>query len=119
MRQALSRFLALMIMVTALPLSADSQPLPAPAVSAKDTRYRAMRLPEGVSRKEVHFYSEGIKCYGFLLTPKDFSAASKAPAVVLAPGWGETADSSIMWQFAAHFASRGLVAMVLDYRGWG
>jgi dienelactone hydrolase len=37
--------------------------------------------------------------------------------VVLAPGWGETAWS--VEPYAARFASRGLVAMVIDYRGWG
>jgi dienelactone hydrolase len=37
--------------------------------------------------------------------------------VVLAPGWGETAGS--IEGYAAHFASRGLVAMAIDYRGWG
>jgi uncharacterized protein len=74
-------------------------------------------LPDGVAAKEVRFYSEGIQCYGRLFTPKGFSAASKAPAVVLAPGWGETAAT--VEKFAAHFAASGLVAMVLDYRGWG
>jgi dienelactone hydrolase len=73
--------------------------------------------PEGVAAKEVRFFSEGIQCYGKIFTPKEFSAASKAPAIVLAPGWGETAAT--IEKFAAHFAAQGLVAMVIDYRGWG
>jgi len=77
----------------------------------------AASLPDGVAAKEVHFYSEGIQCYGKIFTPKDFSTESKAPAVALAPDWGETAAS--IEKYAAHFASRGLVAMVIDYRGWG
>jgi hypothetical protein len=36
---------------------------------------------------------------------------------VLAPGRGETATT--IEKYAAHFAARGLVAMVIDYRGWG
>ncbi len=74
-------------------------------------------LPEGVVAKDVRFYSEGIQCYGKIFMPKGFSAESNAPAVTLAPGWGETAFS--IEKYAAHFASRGLVAMVIDYRGWG
>src|SRR5215471_306546 len=74
-------------------------------------------LPDGVAAKDVRFYSEGIECYGKIFTPKNFSSESKAPAVALAPDWGETAAS--VEQYAAHFASRGLVAMAIDYRGWG
>jgi dienelactone hydrolase len=74
-------------------------------------------LPDGVTAKEVRFYSEGIPCYGKIFTPQGYSTESKMPAVVLAPGWGETATS--LENYAAHFASRNLVAMVIDYRGWG
>lgn len=74
-------------------------------------------LPDGVSAKDVRFYSEGIQCYGRILTPRGFGAETQAPAVVLAPGWGETTAS--IEKYAAQFASRGLVAMVFDYRGWG
>jgi uncharacterized protein len=74
-------------------------------------------LPDGVAAKDVRFYSEGVECHGKIFTPKDFTAESKAPAVALAPDWGETAAS--IEKYAAHFASRGLVAMVIDYRGWG
>ena len=78
---------------------------------------KSSSLPDGVSAKDVHFYSEGIQCYGRVFTPKGFGAESKAPAVVLAPGWGETATS--IEKYAIQFASRGLVAMIIDYRGWG
>jgi uncharacterized protein len=74
-------------------------------------------LPDGVSAKDVRFYSEGIQCYGRVFTPKGFRADSKAPAVVLAPGWGETAAS--IERYAIEFAARGVVAMIIDYRGWG
>ena len=77
----------------------------------------ASSLPVGVSAKDIRFYSEGIQSYGRIFTPKGFGADSKAPAVVLAPGWGETAPS--IEKYAAQFASHGLVAMIIDYRGWG
>lgn len=93
--------LLLLICAVALPLHAQT----------------STTLPEGVTAKDVHFFSEGIQCYGKLFLPKGFSAESKAPAVALAPGWGETAAS--VEKFAARFAERGLVAMAIDYRGWG
>jgi dienelactone hydrolase len=67
--------------------------------------------------REVYFYSEGIRCYAKIFTPNGFSGESKAPAIVLAPGWGQTSDS--LDRLAALFAARGLVAMTIDYRGWG
>ena len=85
-----------------------------PSTGASQTR---ALLPDGVSVRDIRFYSEGVECYGRLFTPKGFSASSKSPAVVLAPGWRETASS--VERFAARFAERGLVAMAIDYRGWG
>jgi dienelactone hydrolase len=67
--------------------------------------------------KDVTFYSEDVHCHARLFLPKDFSATGKSPAVVLAPGWGETATS--IEKYAALFAAQGLVAMTIDYRGWG
>jgi dienelactone hydrolase len=75
------------------------------------------RLPDGVSAKDVTFFSEGIQCHGRIFMPLGFNAQSKAPAVVLAPGWGQT-ESSVE-SFATRFAAAGLVAMAIDYRGWG
>jgi dienelactone hydrolase len=72
---------------------------------------------QDLAAKEVHFYSEGVRCYGKIFTPKGSSGESKSPAVVVAPGWAKTADS--VERYAARFAASGLVAMVLDYRGWG
>jgi dienelactone hydrolase len=72
---------------------------------------------DGVKAKDVTFYSEDVQCHARIFLPKDFSATGKSPAVLLAPGWGETAAS--IEKYAAHFAAQGLVAMTIDYRGWG
>jgi uncharacterized protein len=80
------------------------QPRPAPPVEAPATR-------------EARFFSEGVQCFGRIYFPKTFGPESKAAAVVLAPGWGETAVA--IERYAARFAARGLVAMTIDYRGWG
>lgn len=90
---------------------------PAEVTNSRTKAIPAGPLPDGVAARDVRFYSEGVQCYGKIFAPKGFSAESRAPAIALAPGWGETAVS--IEKYAAHFATRGLVAMVIDYRGWG
>jgi uncharacterized protein len=111
MKHALIILLTVVVLAGSLSPRADSQTR-GPAIQRRDAP-----LPDGVAAKDVRFYSEGVECYGKIFTPRNFSAESKAPAVALAPDWGETAPS--IEKYAAHFASRGLVAMVIDYRGWG
>jgi uncharacterized protein len=67
--------------------------------------------------KDVRFYSEGVSCFARIFTPTEHTPASRAPAVVLAPGWGETEATTE--KYARRFAARGIVAMAIDYRGWG
>jgi dienelactone hydrolase len=74
-------------------------------------------LAEGVTTREVTFYSDGTPCYAKVFFPKGFSAQGKTPGVVLAHGWAGTHFS--IEKYGARFAERGLVAMVIDYRGWG
>jgi len=77
----------------------------------------AYKLAEGVTSKEVTYYSDGVACYAKLFFPKGYSATGKTPGVVLAQGWAGTHFS--IEKYGARFAERGLVAMVIDYRGWG
>src|SRR6185295_18652120 len=77
----------------------------------------AYKLAQGVTSKEVTYYSEGVACYAKLFFPKGFSATGKTPGVVLAQGWAGTHFS--IEKYGARFAERGLVSMVIDYRGWG
>jgi hypothetical protein len=76
-------------------------------------------MPEGVTAKEVAYYSDGVACYAKIFLPKSFDATAKPglPAVVLGQGWAGTHVS--IEKYAARFAERGLVAMAIDYRGWG
>lgn len=67
--------------------------------------------------KDVEFYSEGVLCHARLFLPDGFAADAKAPAVVLAPGQAQTAAS--LEQYGASLARNGLVALAIDYRGWG
>jgi dienelactone hydrolase len=72
---------------------------------------------DGVVARDVKFVSEGVQCAGRIYLPKGFTPESKAAAVVLAPGASETEPA--IDKYAARFAARGLVAMAIDYRGWG
>src|SRR5262245_53352288 len=72
---------------------------------------------QGVTSKEVKFFSEAVQCYAKIYVPKGFTADGKLPAVVLAPAPGETAAS--LDKYATQLAGRGIVAMAIDYRGWG
>ena len=74
-------------------------------------------VPAGVTAKDVSFFSEAVPIHGRLFLPSGFNASGAAASVVLAPGWGETAAS--IEGHAAQFAAKGLVAMAIDYRGWG
>ncbi len=75
------------------------------------------QLAEGVTTREITFYSDGIGCYGKIFFPKGYSTAGKTPGIVLGQGWAGNHFS--IEKYGARFAERGLVAMVIDYRGWG
>lgn len=91
------------VLAAALAIAGAEQPQPA--------------RPEGVIARDVTFVSESVQCYGRIYLPKGFTPESRAAAIVLAPGWAETAAS--IDKYAARFAGHGMVAMAIDYRGWG
>lgn len=88
---------------------AVSQPLTRPAALSS-----AIALPAGATLGEARWYSEQVEVAGRLFRP---SASGNLPAVVLAPGWGQTAES--LDAYAAAIAAKGIVALTIDYRGWG
>ena len=71
----------------------------------------------GVAQREVHFYSEGVLCYGKLFLPIGYSDSSKVAAVILAADAPQT--SAALDSYAAAIAARGVLAMTFDYRGFG
>lgn len=77
----------------------------------------AYTLADGVTRREVTYYSDDVACYAVLFLPKDFSTSGKTPGVVLGQGWAGAHYS--IEKYGARLAERGLVALVIDYRGWG
>lgn len=71
----------------------------------------------GIITRDVAYYSEGVQSYAKVFLPSGFSTTTNAPAVVVAPNAGQTAAS--VESRAAALAQRGIVAMAIDYRGWG
>jgi dienelactone hydrolase len=85
--------------------------------NARPAANASPELPAGVTARDVVFFSEGVKSHGRLFLPSGFSATASAPAVVVAPNVGQTATT--VATLAAGLAQRGIVAMAIDYRGWG
>jgi dienelactone hydrolase len=74
-------------------------------------------LSEGVTSRQVTFYSDGTPCYGRLFFPRGFTTRGRRPAVIV--GHGINAQAVGIEKYAARFAERGLVAMAIDYRTYG
>jgi dienelactone hydrolase len=74
-------------------------------------------LGDGVTSKDVTYYSDGVAAHAKIFYPKNFDPSKKTAAVVLGQGWGGTHFS--IAKYANRFAEKGLVAMAIDYRGWG
>ena len=74
-------------------------------------------LADGVTTRQITFYSDGTPCYGRIFFPKGFNSRLKWPAVIV--GHGINAQAVGIEKYAARFAERGLVAMAIDYRTYG
>jgi dienelactone hydrolase len=74
-------------------------------------------LPDGVTTRQITFYSDGAPCYGRVFFPKGFTTRKKWPVVIV--GHGINAQAVGIEKYAARFAERGLVAMAIDYRTYG
>jgi len=77
----------------------------------------AYELGDGVTRKDVTWYSEGVACFAQIFYPKGFDPEKQTAGIVLGQGWTGTHHS--IAKYANRFAEKGLVAMAIDYRGWG
>lgn len=87
---------------------------PKPGLTEEDWAYE---LAPGVTRQEVSYYSDDVECFAVVFYPPNFDRNKKTAAIVLGQGWTGTHHS--IEKYAARFAEKGLVAMAIDYRGWG
>ncbi len=113
MKKYCSIFIALMSVFCVVGASAEGDEVKAGLTEA-DWAYT---LGDGVTLREVTWYSEGVACFGKIFFPKGFDTTAKTPGIVLGQGWAGTHYS--IEKYAARFAERGLVAIAIDYRGWG
>ena len=71
-----------------------------------------------VNRIDADFESCGTRCAAWLFLPDAGSSEERAPIVVMAHGFGGQREMRLP-AFAERFASRGLAALVFDYRCFG
>ena len=71
--------------------------------------------------RKIEFLSEGTVCRGTVHLPQSppHDPRAKPPGVVLAHGFGGTADCTSLVSAARRFARAGIVALVFDYRYFG
>ena len=72
-------------------------------------------LPDEVSARKATIWSEGSRLAADIYVPK--GATGKLPTIIMAHGWGGTAEQ--LRPEAAGFASAGYLVVLFDYRGWG
>ncbi len=103
--------------ILGLALSACASAAPSQQTGSPSDFSAAISLPAGVTMREASWYSEQVRVSGRLFQPAGGSDGGARPAVVLAPGWGATAET--LDAYAGELAAQGIVALAIDYRGWG
>jgi pimeloyl-ACP methyl ester carboxylesterase len=75
-------------------------------------------LPEGpeADAEIVHFYSDGLRLHGVLVTPRE--RTGPLPALVAGQGWSGAVNFRVL-PLAARLAQRGYAVLALDHRGFG
>jgi len=75
-------------------------------------------LPEGpaADAEIVHFYSDGLRLRGVLVTPRE--RAGNLPAVIASHGWSGAVNFRVL-PLAGRLAQRGYAVLALDHRGFG
>jgi pimeloyl-ACP methyl ester carboxylesterase len=71
-----------------------------------------------VNRIESDFESAGTRCAAWLFLPESGADGGRPPVVVMAHGFGAQREMRLP-DFAERFVSRGLAALVFDYRCFG
>lgn len=105
----------------ALVLLAAACATPAPTLdippAGQATLTTTLPLADDIQLKEAIWFSEQVQVTGRLFLPASARMNEKAAAVVLAPAEGATAET--LDAYAIALAQKGLVALAIDYRGWG
>ncbi len=77
----------------------------------------AQSINYDVKQSSVDIISEGTKIHADLYIPAPKKDEHSFPLIVMAHGWGGTAD--LLKPTALQFAKAGFYVIAFDYRGWG
>ena len=69
-------------------------------------------------RENITFSSNGLRCKGWLSTPKTMANNRRTPTIVMAHGFSAVKEMGLEG-YAELFASEGFTTMVFDYRHFG
>jgi len=73
---------------------------------------------EGVERRSLAIFCDGVRMAADLYSPKDLKPDQKLPAIVLCNGTGGT-KARVGARTAPAFVRAGFIVLAFDYRGWG
>ncbi len=69
-------------------------------------------------RKNITFFSKGLRCSGWLFVPDDLPEGQRAPIIVMAHGFTGVKEMFLP-DFAERFSAAGFVTLAFDYRYFG
>ncbi|WP_432253970.1 alpha/beta hydrolase [Streptomyces sp. HNM1019] len=78
--------------------------------------YPPLGMPEGVGRRQVTVWSNGIALDADLYRPSALAPGAALPAAVLVHGWG--GNKLTAERYAALFASAGMITLTFSQPGW-
>lgn len=78
--------------------------------------YPPLVMPDGVERRPVTIWSNGIALDGDVYRPTNVASDAALPAVVLCHGWGGSKLTGE--RYAALFAAAGMITVTFSQSGW-
>src|SRR5207245_1483878 len=78
----------------------------------------AQALPVSSMPTRVTFFSDGCELVGYVYRPPQAQPHRRVPAVLVCHGFGAH-QARVLPDIAVRLAARGLLAMTIDYRGFG
>jgi alpha-beta hydrolase superfamily lysophospholipase len=79
-----------------------------------NTEGAASTRPDGGSHEDIHFYSDGYKLRGVLITP---AGSGPHPALVYTHGWSGAVNDRVL-PLMGKLAAAGFLGLALDHRGF-
>ncbi|HSH92977.1 MAG TPA: prolyl oligopeptidase family serine peptidase [Roseimicrobium sp.] len=110
----MNNFIACLLLVTAQPSLLEA----AEQDSKTPPKIGQTALPEGVEKRNVVIFSDGVRMAGDLYLPKGLKADERRPAIVLCAGTAGTKGGT-GGRLGPILATNGYIALSFDYRGWG